>query len=211
MDHYYIIYHLLYQSLNKIHSNKFENQKTCRNYVKRQTNYKRQLKSKRTSWCHLLFYFTYVLNMFRTFIYPSSRACDCAVELPHRSFCSTDVVIQQHSRKLLMMDVLMSETCWVHKKWNKIASDIKVVFYSSTITLMHVPINVRKNYKRILLLTNLTYKEGVQNGNIYYYVHSLLRGARPNFEARSYSYECSRRQLLCDVTSLWGWNANTIQ
>jgi len=89
--------------------------------------------------------------MFRTLIYPSSGACDCAVELPHRSFFSrlivcwrfgaagfeaeacntdstqtqphqisntqltenktTDVVIQQHSRKLLMMDVLMSETC----------------------------------------------------------------------------------------------------
>jgi len=44
-----------------------------------------------------------------------------------------DVVIQQHSRKLLMMDILMSETCWAHKKWNKIASDIKLVFYSSTL------------------------------------------------------------------------------
>ena len=34
-----------------------------------------------------LFYFTsYVLNMFRTLIYPSSGACDCAVELPHRSY-----------------------------------------------------------------------------------------------------------------------------
>jgi len=46
---------------------------------------------------------------------------------------TTDMVIQQHSRKLLMMDILMSETCWVHKKWNKIASDIKLVFYSLTI------------------------------------------------------------------------------
>ena len=35
------------------------------------------------------------------------------------------------SRELLMMDILMSETCWAHKKWNKIASDIKLVFYSS--------------------------------------------------------------------------------
>jgi len=43
---------------------------------------------------------------------------------------STYVVIQQHSRKFLMMDILMSETCWVHKKWNKVASDIKLVFYS---------------------------------------------------------------------------------
>jgi len=32
------------------------------------------------------------------------------------------------------MEILMSETCWAHKKWNKIASDIKLVFYSSAIT-----------------------------------------------------------------------------
>ena len=44
---------------------------------------------------------------------------------------TTDVVIQQHSLKLLMMDILMSQTFWAHKKWNKIASDIKSVFYSS--------------------------------------------------------------------------------
>ena len=46
---------------------------------------------------------------------------------------TTDVVIHQHSRKLLKMDILMSETCWVHNKWNKIASDIKLVFHSSPI------------------------------------------------------------------------------
>ena len=32
---------------------------------------------------------------------------------------TTDVVIHQHSRKLLKMDILMSETCWAHNKWNK--------------------------------------------------------------------------------------------
>jgi len=47
------------------------------------------------------------------------------------------------SRKLLMIDILMSETCWAHKKWNEIASDIKLVFYSSTITMMHGPINIK--------------------------------------------------------------------
>ena len=51
---------------------------------------------------------------------------------------TTDVVIQQNSRKLLMKDILMSETYWVHKKWNKIASDMKLVFCSSTITMMQV-------------------------------------------------------------------------
>ena len=30
-----------------------------------------------------------------------------------------------------MMDILMSETCWVHKQWNKISSDIKLVFHAS--------------------------------------------------------------------------------
>ena len=122
---------------------------------------------------------SYVLNMFRALIYPSSGACDYSVELPHwSSYCSwfdvccsfgvvgleaeacntdttrnqphrnfnthrtknntTNVVIQQNSRKLLMMDILMSETCWAHKKWNKIASNIKLVFYSSTIKSGHI-------------------------------------------------------------------------
>ena len=120
------------------------------------------LKNEIPTWSHLLFYFTYyVLNMFRTLIYPSSGACDCVDELPYRPSCSqfvvcwrfgaagfrwcsfcrlkpaksrtkssntqrtenktTDVVIHQNSRKFLMMDILMSETCWAHKKWNKIA------------------------------------------------------------------------------------------
>jgi len=56
---------------------------------------------------------------------------------------TTNVVIQQNSRKLLMMAILISETYWAHKKWNKIASDIKLVFYSSTITMMHGPIHIR--------------------------------------------------------------------
>jgi len=55
---------------------------------------------------------------------------------------TTNVVIQQNSRKLLMMDILMSETCSAHKKWNKIASAIKLVFYSSTITMIHGTINI---------------------------------------------------------------------
>jgi len=32
---------------------------------------------------------------------------------------TTNVIIQQNSRKLLTMDILMSETCWAHKMWNK--------------------------------------------------------------------------------------------
>jgi len=42
----------------------------------------------------------------------------------------------------VMVDILRSETCWAHKKWNKTASDMKLVFYSSTTTMMHGPINI---------------------------------------------------------------------
>jgi len=62
----------------------------------------------------------------------------------------THMVIQQHSRKLLIKDILMSETRWVHKKRNKIASDIKLVLYSSTITMMHGPINIRKKLVKFI-------------------------------------------------------------
>ena len=55
---------------------------------------------------------------------------------------TTDVVTHQHSRKLLKMDILMSETCWAHNKWNKIAGVIKLVFHSSTTAMMHSPINI---------------------------------------------------------------------
>ena len=85
--------------------------------------------------------------MFRTLIYPSSVVLQPAKRtLPNTSRNkssntqrtekkTTDVVIHQHSRKLLMMDILTSETCWAHNKWNKIPSDNKLVFHSSTIAL----------------------------------------------------------------------------
>ena len=61
---------------------------------------------------------------------------------------TTDVVIQQHSRKLVMMDILMSETCWVHKKRNKTASDIKLVFYSSRNTAFNEKKQIAGTWKR---------------------------------------------------------------
>jgi len=110
-------------------------------------NFVKYLKNKRPTWCHFLFYFTsYVLNTFRTLIYPSSGACDYSVELPHWSYCLGLMWVGVSvwlDRKLLMMDILMSETCRAHKKWNKITSDINLVSYSSTITMMHGPISIR--------------------------------------------------------------------
>ena len=106
------------------------------------------MKHKRPTWRHLLFYFTsYVLNMFWSLIYPSSGACYCSVELQHRSFCSWFVVCWRYGAvgfewcrccrlQLLMMDILMIKTCWVHKKLNKIANDVKFFFYASTIVII---------------------------------------------------------------------------
>jgi len=91
----------------------------------------------------------------------SRLACntDTTPTQPHRNSNThrnknntTNVVIQQHIRKLLMLDILMPVTCWEHKKWNKIASDIQLVFYSSTITMMHDPINIRIVYDIGILL-----------------------------------------------------------
>ena len=79
------------------------------------TNYKKVTKHVTSNTHHYIPQFTLMLNP------------------PSLQKNTTNVVIQQNSPKLLMMDILMSETCWVHKQWNKIVSDIKLVFYSSTI------------------------------------------------------------------------------
>ena len=75
----------------------------------------------------------------------SSCNTDTTQTQPHRNSNThrtknntTNVVIQQNSRKLLMMDILMSGTRWTHKKWNKITSDIKLVFYSSIYILLRI-------------------------------------------------------------------------
>ena len=109
--------------------------------------------NEKPTWCHLLFYFTYyALNMFRTLMYPSSGACGyvdeitisvvlfsvrCVLEFLLRLILGgvrfagwSSIVV------LLKMDILMPETCWAHNKWNKIVSDIKLVFHSSTISNM---------------------------------------------------------------------------
>jgi len=96
----------------------------------------------------------------------------------HRTKNNTaNVVIQQNSRKLLMMDILISETCWAHKKWNKIASDIKLVLYSSTITTMHGPINlinVRNIMKLVPGMTDCKSNSNLRTGLVMHYVDYTL-------------------------------------
>ena len=67
-----------------------------------------------------LFYFTYyVLSTFRTLIYPSSGACDCVDELPHRSSCSQFVVCWSFwCGWYLVVFVLQAEACKTYRYGN---------------------------------------------------------------------------------------------
>ena len=53
------------------------------------------------------------------------------------------MVVQQHSRKLLKMGILMPETCWVSKKKNKNSKWHLVGFLFFSYHKMHGPINIR--------------------------------------------------------------------
>ena len=44
---------------------------------------------------------------------------------------------QHYSRELLMMGIVVPETCWTCKMHNKTMSDIYLAFHSSVITMMH--------------------------------------------------------------------------
>jgi len=134
---------------------------------------------------------------------------------------TTNVVIQQNSRKLLMMDILMSETCWAHKKWNKIASDIKLVFYSSTITMAQGPINTRLcrvclfiNFKTLLTRYNLRLFRSfrkIENCDYYIrhvrlsvYVHGITRLPLGGFSL-NFIFECSSKicQEMPSLIKIW--------
>ena len=87
----------------------------------------------------MLFHFTYYVLMCFSFcrLQPakrtppkSSRTKNSNTQRTEKN--TTGVVIHQHRRKLVKIDILMSETCWAHNKWNKIAGDIKLVFRLST-------------------------------------------------------------------------------
>ena len=74
-----------------------------------------------------------------------------------------------------MMDILMSETCWAHKKWNKIASDIKLVFYSSIITMLHGPINIRfLSYVRPFCISCFPFMSLFLSFRVLYFSLSLI-------------------------------------
>ena len=107
---------------------------------------------------------------------------------------TTDVVIHQHSRKLLKMDILMSEKCWAHKKWNKIASDIRLVFHSSIIAMMHGPINIRLSwflFKYFILFTAQFRPPGS------HITHLQNRVFRWTWTCRIISSACCSSHLLC--------------
>ena len=63
-----------------------------------------------------------------------------------------------------MMGIVMPETCWAYKKYNKIISGIYLVLYTSVIAMMHRPINIRFLY--IYCLRNTYQNEGEFVGSV---------------------------------------------
>ena len=106
---------------------------------------------------------------------------------------TTNVVIQQNSRKLLMMDILRSETCWAYKEWNKIASDIQFVFYSSTTTMMHGPINIR-------LILNVKHLRIFRTWTAIVNFKRLLSHNFPNYEIKIRFLKLSCIQIIVFIT-----------
>ena len=64
------------------------------------------LKNKRPTWCHLLFYFTsYVLNMFRTLIYPSSGA----------------ILLNYHIGRVVIGSMCVGDSVWLGRSGIRVA------------------------------------------------------------------------------------------
>ena len=125
------------------------------------------LDNRRTTWCHLLFLFHFLcaqhvsdfnISIIRSlwlfcWIFFSlqhiyhSKTTTSKHQHTSKQEHTTNVVIQQNSRKLLMMDIFMSETFWAHKKWNKNSKRHQVGLLFSTITMVPVPINIRFIYQ----------------------------------------------------------------
>ena len=125
-----------------------------------------------------------------------------------------------------VVSVLQAETQHVeHKKWNKIASDIKLVFYSSTITMMHGPINIRctKSCFIISLLYASTSFEHyvliIRRSKLYYTASGIVTlcrwpsGARVESAQahsqpahRTATYRVWRYQMLYNtILTSWWW------
>ena len=85
-----------------------------------------------------------------------------------------------------MMDILLSETCWAHKKWSKITSDIKFVFSSSWVTfVLAYPIEFSFRQVQRLKLSMSEERDGNSN-----------------------SWMVVNRGLICGWTAITCWNAH---
>jgi len=123
------------------------------------------VENKRPAWCHLIFLFHFLcaqhVSDINISIIRSLRLFCCITTLVVCSWFDVcwcfgvdglawcpccRLKLQPATRTpRLMMDMLMSETCWAHKKWNKNNKWHQVGLLFSTITMMHGPINIRTN------------------------------------------------------------------
>ena len=124
------------------------------------------VENKRSTWSHLLFLFHFlyaqqISDINISIIRSLWLSCWICFSLQHRYHSNpttpkhqhtskqehtTNVVIQQNSRKLLMMDILISETYCAHKKWIRNSKWHEVCLLFSTNSVVHGAINIRFIY-----------------------------------------------------------------
>ena len=130
------------------------------------------LKNKKPNRCHLLFLFYFLetqhVSVINTAIIRSLRLCCWTTTLAVSWFAvcwslgavrsnrtqtpihikprtkSANIVVQQHSRKLLKMSILMPETCLVSKKKNKYSKWHLLGFLFFNYHKTHGPINIKE-------------------------------------------------------------------
>ena len=125
----------------------------------------------------------------------------------HRELAT--ILLNYHIGRV-MMDILMLETCWAHKKWNKIASDIKLVFYSSTIlseiflifrrTRRHVIVTVHSSSCKPLII--LVYRFWWNSNFLYRFSKNTHIKFHVNHFSGSRGVPCRRTDGQTDKTKL---------
>ena len=108
------------------------------------------------SLCIKFYFISSMLNMFQTLIHPSSGACDFSIVSPHWLCVLVSMCVGVSVWLVGVVSVWQASACYTtifteHTTKvvikNLINSDIKLVSYSSTITMMHGPICIRLTMK----------------------------------------------------------------
>ena len=101
-----------------------------------------------------------------------------------------------------MMGIVMPETCCAYTKHNNITSDIQLVFYSSVITKMHDPINIRQYAIRRVQVNQYGFKlNGTHQLLAYADDVNILRGSIRTLQENTEALVTVTREVGLEVSA----------